>query len=194
MFLPSTVQIWCTAWFIEVNLCRILMPFVSGINRQEEYCLFLAWILTSKYQSVVDDRMKIKRTSNVVDMLEESTLNYHIVLQWRINEITSWMTLKSSKVNNCSWSISAVLIYSFYSNCCQTYFSTIVWPMLYLWKLISKIILDLPELNCSVVYSLYRLTVSKKIDCFLRILVRRERRISWFNINRLSFTHRNDAR
>ena len=66
--------------------CRILMPFVSGINMQEEYCLSLARILTSRYQSVVDDRMKIKRTSNVVNMLEESTLNYHIVLQWRINE------------------------------------------------------------------------------------------------------------
>ena len=42
MFLPSTVQVLCSTWFIEVNLCRILMPFVSGINRQEEYCLSLA--------------------------------------------------------------------------------------------------------------------------------------------------------
>ena len=48
------------------------MPFVSGINKQEECCLSLAWILTSKYQSIVDDRMKIKCTSNVVNMLEES--------------------------------------------------------------------------------------------------------------------------
>ena len=40
----------------------------------------LVEILTSRYQSVVDDRMKIKRTSCVVNMLEESTLNYHIVL------------------------------------------------------------------------------------------------------------------
>ena len=80
MFLPSTVQVLCTAWFIDVNLCRILMPFVPGINRQKEYCLSLTWILTSKYQSIVDDRMKIKSTSNMVNMLEESTLNYHIVL------------------------------------------------------------------------------------------------------------------
>ena len=41
--------------------CRILMPFVSGISRQEEYCLSLAWILTSRYQSIVYDRMKIKK-------------------------------------------------------------------------------------------------------------------------------------
>ena len=41
------------------------MPFVSGINRQKEYCLSLARILTSRYQSIVDDRMKIKRTSNI---------------------------------------------------------------------------------------------------------------------------------
>ena len=80
MFPPSTVQVLCMTWFIEVNLCRILMPFVSGINRQKIYCLSFAWILTSRYQSIVDDRMKIKSTSNVVNMLEESTLNYHIVL------------------------------------------------------------------------------------------------------------------
>ena len=56
------------------------MPFVSGINKQEEYCLSLARILTSKYQSVVDDRMKINRTSNMVNMMEESALNHYIVL------------------------------------------------------------------------------------------------------------------
>ena len=61
MFVPSVMQVLCTTWFIEVNLCRILMLFVSGINRQEEYCLSLAWILTSIYQSIVDDRMKIKK-------------------------------------------------------------------------------------------------------------------------------------
>ena len=42
MFLPSTVQVLCKTWYSEVNLCRILMPFVSRINRQEEYCLSLA--------------------------------------------------------------------------------------------------------------------------------------------------------
>ena len=56
------------------------MPFVSGIIRQEEYCLSLAWALASRYQSIVDDRMKIKSTSNMVNMLEKSTLNCHIVL------------------------------------------------------------------------------------------------------------------
>ena len=80
MFLPSTMQVLCTTWYREINMCRILMLFVSEINRQEEYCLSLAWILTSRYQSVVDDRMKIKSTSNMVNMMEESTLNYHIVL------------------------------------------------------------------------------------------------------------------
>ena len=34
------------------------MPFVSGINRQQEYCLSLAGILTF---SNVDDRMKSKK-------------------------------------------------------------------------------------------------------------------------------------
>ena len=56
------------------------MLFVPGINGQKEYCLSLAEILTSKYQSIVDDRMKIKRTSNMVDMLEENARNNNIVL------------------------------------------------------------------------------------------------------------------
>ena len=44
-------------------------------------------------------------------------------------------------------------------------------------------ILDSPELNCSVVFSLCCLRMSKKIDHFLRNLWRGERRISWFNVN-----------
>ena len=56
------------------------MIFVSGINGQEEYCLSSARILTSRYQSNVDNRVKIERTSNVVDMMEYSTLNNYIVL------------------------------------------------------------------------------------------------------------------
>ena len=46
------------------------MTFVHKVNKQEEYCLSLARILTSKYQSRVDDRMKIERTSNMVNMPE----------------------------------------------------------------------------------------------------------------------------
>ena len=49
------------------------MIFVSWINGQEEECLSSAQILTSRYQSIVDNRVKIEHTSNVVNMLEEST-------------------------------------------------------------------------------------------------------------------------
>ena len=56
------------------------MIFVSWINGQEEYCLSSAQILTSRYQSIVDNRMKIECTSYVVDVMEYSTPNYYIVL------------------------------------------------------------------------------------------------------------------
>ena len=106
------------------------------------------------------------------------------------------MSLKSSEINNCSWIISAELIPPFCSSsCCQACFPKIVRPIRRsLWKLTLKTILNSPELNCSVFFSLYYLRVSKKMDYFLRNLVRRERRISWFNINPLSFINRNDAR
>ena len=98
------------------------------------------------------------------------------------------MSLKSSEIKDCSLNISAVLISPFCSSsCCQAHFPTIIRPINCLWKLILKIILNSPELNCSVFFSLYCLRVSKKMDYFLRNLVRRERRISWFNIHFLSF-------
>ena len=70
MSFPCIVQVLCMTWYIQVNLVR-----------QEEYCLSLARILTSRYQSRVDDRMKIESTSNMVNMLEESARNHNIVLQ-----------------------------------------------------------------------------------------------------------------
>ena len=99
MSLPCVVQVLCMTWYTQVHLSKILVTFVSRINRQEEDRLSLARILTSRYESRVDDRMKIESTSNMVNILEESALNYNIVLQWRINKIASWMSLKSSE--NC---------------------------------------------------------------------------------------------
>ena len=49
------------------------------------------------------------------------------------------------------------------------YFPTIIRPINYFWKLILKKILDPLELNCSVIFSLYCLRVSKKIDHFFEI-------------------------
>ena len=59
---------------------KIFMIFVSWINGQEEYCLSSAQILTSRYQSIVDNGVKIECTSNVVDVMEYSTLNHYVVL------------------------------------------------------------------------------------------------------------------
>ena len=62
-----------------------LHDLVSSINGQEEYCLSSARILTSRNQSIVDNRMKIESTSHVVDMLEKSTLNSFFSKEKRIN-------------------------------------------------------------------------------------------------------------
>ena len=49
MSLPCIVQVLCTTWYIQVNLFKIVVTFVPRTNRQEENCLSLAWILTSRY-------------------------------------------------------------------------------------------------------------------------------------------------
>ena len=140
--------------------------------------------------------MKIKRTSYVVkkwwkNPLWITTFSYNK----GSTKLRPDMSLKSSEIQNYSWIIIAELTSPFCSSsCCQGGFPTIGRPRKSLWKLTLKIILNSPELNCSVYFSLYYLRVSKKMDYFLRNLVRRERRISWFNINPLSFIHRNDAR
>ena len=51
------------------------MDFVHEIHKQKEYCLSLAQILTSKYQSRIDDGMYIDCTSDMRNVLEEVTRN-----------------------------------------------------------------------------------------------------------------------
>ena len=48
------------------------MFFVHGLHKQQEYCLSFAQILSSRYQSIIDDRMKIKRISDEINVLEEN--------------------------------------------------------------------------------------------------------------------------
>ena len=78
--LPCTVHVFRSTWYREVNIFRIFMICVSWINGQEEYCLSSSQILTSRYQSIVDNRTKIECASNVVDVMEYSTPNHYIVL------------------------------------------------------------------------------------------------------------------
>ena len=92
---------------------KIFMIFVSWINGQEGYCLSSARTLTSRYQSIVDNRVKIERTSNVADVMEYSTLNDYIVLQHRINEIMPRVSLKSTEVKDWSRIIRAIRLSPF---------------------------------------------------------------------------------
>ena len=59
---------------------KVSVTFISWINRQEEHCLSSAQILTSRYQSNVDNGMKIERASDVVNVMEYSSSNQHVVL------------------------------------------------------------------------------------------------------------------
>ena len=52
--LPCFMHVSCMTWCIQVDRFRILMVFVHG---QKECCLSVAQILTSRYQSRIDDGM-----------------------------------------------------------------------------------------------------------------------------------------
>ena len=62
------------------QIYRVLMFLPCVMQVQKEYRLSLARILISKYQSIVDDRMQMTRTSNMVNVLEEVARNNIIVL------------------------------------------------------------------------------------------------------------------
>ena len=93
------------------------------------------------------------------------------------------MSLKSAEMNDWSQGIRAILKSSFGSSACnQTNFPTIIGPILYLKMMVSKMEFCLAELNCSIFFSMQLLIVLKKIDHFLREIVRLEISLWWFNI------------
>ena len=57
MSLPCFMHVLCMTRFFQVDRLRVLMIIVHGIHRQKEYCLSVAQILTSRYQSRIDDGM-----------------------------------------------------------------------------------------------------------------------------------------
>ena len=100
------------------------------------------------------------------------------------------MSLQSTEVDNCSQISKAMLLSSFGSSACsQTTFPSIIRPILYLWMMISKMKLYLAEFNCSIIFSLKRLIVSKKINDFLREIVRGKILLWWLNVNPSSFMY-----
>ena len=138
---------------------------------------------------------KIECASNVVDVMEYSTLNYYIV-QWRrmINEIMPRMSLKSTEVKNCSRFIRAILISPFWTSyCCQKQdfqrssdqcCTCEEWFRR--WNSILQNWIAPSSSRCTV-------RLSKKTDHFLRDIVRSESWFLWLTVNPFSFVHRYDS-
>ena len=57
MFLPCFMHVLCKTWCFQFDFLRIFVVFVHGIHKQKEYCLSVTQILTSRYQSLIDDGM-----------------------------------------------------------------------------------------------------------------------------------------
>ena len=80
MSVPRFLYVLCMTLFIQVDRIRIFVTLVSGTHREEAHCLSVVQILTSKYQSRLDDGMLIYCTSDMINVLEKVALNNHIVL------------------------------------------------------------------------------------------------------------------
>ena len=79
MFLPCFMHVLCMTWCIQVDRFRFRMIFVHGIHKQEEYCLSVGQMLTSKYSTRIDDELQIDCTSDMINVLEAAR-NNNIVL------------------------------------------------------------------------------------------------------------------
>ena len=51
------------------------MVFIHKIHKQKEYCLSVAQIWTSQYQSGIYDGMQIDCTSDMINVLEQTVRN-----------------------------------------------------------------------------------------------------------------------
>ena len=158
------------------------------MGKKNTVCLS-AQTLTSRYQSIVDNWTKIECASDVgrcdgIIHAESPHLSCNVGSMRLLPECP----LKSTEVKNCSQIIRAILISSFRtSSCCQASFPTIIRPMLYLWRMTSKIEFYSVEFNWSIFFSLYCLIVSRKTDHFLREIVRSKILFWWLNVNPSSF-------
>ena len=57
MSFPCFVHVLCMTRLTQVDRIRVLVTLVSGIHREKEHCLSVVQILTSMYQSRLDDGM-----------------------------------------------------------------------------------------------------------------------------------------
>ena len=72
--------------------------FGSRIHKQKEYCLSVAQILTSRYQSRNCDGMQIERTSDMKNVLEEVALNHRSWLLLGLPVLSCLLGSTSSEV------------------------------------------------------------------------------------------------
>ena len=106
------------------------------------------------------------------------------------------MSLKSLEIKkNYSWVITAILKSHFCSfSCCQACFPTLIRQIRSLWNLNLEVFFNSPEMNCSILFSMYLLRMTKKMNYFPRNFVRRVRMFPWVNINPIPVVHRNGSR
>ena len=98
------------------------------------------------------------------------------------------MTLKSSEVQDYSWNISTVLVsFLVSSSSFHGFLPLTVRPMMTTREMFLKIFFDSPAFHCSIIFSKHMLSMTKKIDQFLRYFIIGEWIFFGFNIGPTSF-------
>ena len=102
------------------------------------------------------------------------------------------MALESSEEKNYSLRISRILVsFLVSSSSCHAFLPLALRPMRARQKIFLKIFFNSPEMNCSVIFSMHMLSMTKKMNQFLRYFMIGERIFLRFNIGPSSNLNRN---
>ena len=90
----------CDSGFVQIvmNFFQVLSS-VHRVHGCEEHWLHLLFVASSSWdQSILNDGIQFSSVPDVVDVLGEVIGQQYIVLQFRINENTSWMSMNFSEI------------------------------------------------------------------------------------------------
>ena len=161
---------------------------LRSIGRKYTVCLFLEF-----WPPSIDPELMIewRLNSHPKWFLEfwPPSIDPELMIEWRLNSHPKWflywknplgittLSCKKSSIrfrpecpwrdrkNDYSWIISAVLKSSFCSSsCCKAYFPSIVRPKNRFCELVLKVFFYSPEMNRSILFSMYLLGMTKKMN------------------------------
>ena len=165
---PS-ISVWCDPWLVQVASTFFhALIIVHRVHCSEKHGLLVALETSSFWdQSTSDCWMYFTYISDVTDVLGEVLMQQYIVLQCRINEVTSWMSLNCSEMQEVLGRVRVqVTLKPFLrsSSLCQTSYPIVKWPLRSTIELCLEFFHNIVKSYCSIIFSRDWMIMSQQSD------------------------------